>query len=343
MPMRPHPYTWVVTTFGQAIFMAAAREVAEPLGFDVAGATHDDGSYELQIEGTVGTMNVAAGHFESYVDDIDPPEDGTRYRMQIRFSPPSADEPRARMEVDPYDDNYAAWPVIGPLADALAANLGATEITGDPPLWVQEQLQAEEPPTPERVPFLALRGVMLFPGFASVVPFGRPASVEAIERMVARSRLRIALVIQRDPSREAPPVSIDDVWPIAIDARILKAVRQDEGFLVVLKGIARLHLRELEPNDDLASVLVAPVAPVARGANVAGHHDALRRFAKLDPIVLEQAGTSVVQRIDELDAGVVADLVAKASGDHELMMRALLTVDPAERASLVEAAIGRAE
>ena len=154
---------------------------------------------------------------------------------------------------------------------------------------------------------------------------------------MATHQVRVALVLQRDPDSEDPPASSEDVEPIAVDARIVKAVRQDGGFALVLKGIARLQVRDLDNKGELPVVVVAPVET---GPTVRGGHAALRRFAKFDPLVREEAGTALLSQVDVLDIGSVADLVAKAADDGDLTTRALLTVDPVQRAGVVEKALG---
>ena len=81
---------------------------------------------------------------------------------------------------------------------------------------------------------------------------------------------------------------------------------------------------------------VAPVPSiVAPPAAAAG----LRSFAAHDPIVSDAAGTTLLARMDELDAGELADLVALAMMDGELLRHAWLEVDPLRRVRLVEAKV----
>lgn len=241
------------------------------------------------------------------------------------------------MEVRPYDDNWAAWSVTGPLAEALATAMHGSEITGDPPLWIQRELAASEEPTPARLPFLALRAPSVFPGFATATTFGRAASVRSISRLLALGQVRVVLVLQRDPAREQLPSSVDDLEPVAIDARILRAIRLEDSFMLVLKGITRLHVRGLDLTPELPNVLVAPVG---FRSTTPSPFTRLRSFASSDPFVRDTAGTSLLAEIDDLDAGSLADLVAMASKDAGLATRALLEVDPTRRAQLVESTTG---
>ena len=236
-------------------------EVIEPFGFRVGEVNEDDGTYALQVEGTSTALSAAATHFESDVESLDPPEDGERYRMLLQFSAPDEDDPRTRMAVPPHDDNWAAWSVVGPLAEAIAELLDGTEVTADPPPWLQKELAMEEVSAPERMPFLALRASSVFPGMVKVVTFGRATSIATIERLLVTGQVRVALVLQHNPASEDPPAQVDDVEPIAVDARIVKAVRQEGQVLLVLKGIARLHVRDLDSKAELPAVTVAPSEP----------------------------------------------------------------------------------
>src|SRR5262249_24740999 len=141
--------------------------------------------------------------------------------------------------------NWAAWPVVGPLGDHLAGLLSGTEITGDGPSWIQRELDAQEPPVPAHLPYLVLRKATLFPGRVRVMPFGRPASVAAVERMIERKQPHLAILIQRDTWQEDFPQRLEEVLPVGIYSRIVRAEREDDAYQLILKGIERLIVRTL--------------------------------------------------------------------------------------------------
>lgn len=337
MPLRPAPYTWTLPSLDLEGLIDSARRICERFGFVVSSVVGEDEVPELRVEGDAEAVEAAAAHFDSSRDDIEPPCEGERYRIAFRLLEPDDEDPRARMEVLPYDDNWATWSVTGPLAEDLAAAVGGSEITGDPPLWIQRELATTEEPTPERLPFLAVRAPSLFPGFATTTTFGREASVRSIARLLELAQVRVVLVLQSDPARDQLPTTMDDLEPVAIDARILRAFPQDDSFILVLKGIARLHVRALDLTAELPSVLVTPIA--VRTAT-AGSFTSLRSFASSDPFSRDAAGTSLLAEIENVDAGMLADLVAMASKDAGLATRALAEIDSTKRAQLVESAIG---
>lgn len=331
MPIRPPPYSWVLRSKNVEELLVAARGIAEELGFEVS-RTSVDAADSIVITGDDNAIEAAAERYDSCRDEIEAPADDEQYRFVIHLLAPDEDDPRPRIEVPPYGDNWAAWSVIGPLAEEVAERVGAVEITGDPPYWMQTELARDEGPTPETLPFLALRAPLVFPGLGTTTTFGRPASVALIERLLDAGMTRVALVLQRDPSIEDFPSALEDVEGIGVDARIVRTVRQEQGFIVAFKGIARVRVLGIDSGVDPARSRVERVEPAANPHGFA----ALRKFASIDPFVIDAAGAAILGRIEELDAGFLADLVARANGDATLARSALLEVDPAKRARLVE-------
>jgi len=328
MPLRPAPYEWVLPGLDQAELAASAEAIGERFGFTVRRE-----SSALVLEGSRAAVDRAAEYYGSVTDEIEPPGELGRYRFRLAIALPDEDDPRPRIALEPRADNWAAWSVAGPLAEDVATAMQATEITGDPPPWAQKALAQEEAALPPRLPAIAVRGPLVLPGLVTTVTFGRPASKAAIERLLAADRLRVVIVVQADPSSEALPTGLAQIHPIGIDARILRTVEVDAGRVLVVKGIARVRVRDLGAQDAAVEEIPESGPPSRRFA-------ALRDFASLDPLVADALGATRLAKVDALEAGFLADVVAKTLGG-KIALKAYLEPDATARALLVEAAIAR--
>src|SRR5581483_10051596 len=91
------------------------------------------------------------------------------------------------------------------------------------------------------LPVLPLRNLVLFPGVVLPIDVGRSGSLRLIEYVVSQQSSRLVLVTQRDPQVEDP--APEDLYPIGVEAEILKVVKLGEGRLtVVLRGLERRRL-----------------------------------------------------------------------------------------------------
>src|SRR3954466_4786973 len=100
------------------------------------------------------------------------------------------------------------------------------------------------PPTEEEIKFgdelavLPIRNHVLFPG--SVAPFdvGREKSVALVEDLEGESQPTIVIFAQKDPATDDP--SYEDLYPVGVAARVLKALRHSTGnYSLILQGLVR--------------------------------------------------------------------------------------------------------
>jgi len=73
---------------------------------------------------------------------------------------------------------------------------------------------------------LVASNTVLFPGVVMSISAGHPASASALQE-VARGGGHVAVVLQRDPSVEAPTLA--DLYPIGTEARLLRYVTARDG------------------------------------------------------------------------------------------------------------------
>lgn len=111
----------------------------------------------------------------------------------------------------------------------------------------------------ERLPAIALRGLVLFPNNVVHFEVGRAKSISAIEWAMANSS-PIFLIAQRDMETEDP--TTDDLYRHGVVAEIKQILRvSDELVKVLVEGKSRARLLAVESNDQMlvASIKPAPV------------------------------------------------------------------------------------
>ena len=114
----------------------------------------------------------------------------------------------------------------------------------------------------ERLPAIALRGLVLFPNNVVHFEVGRAKSISAIEWAMANSS-PIFLIAQRDMETEDP--TTNDLYRHGVVAEIKQILRvSDELVKVLVEGKTRARLLAVESNDQMlvASIKPAPVRGV---------------------------------------------------------------------------------
>ncbi len=98
------------------------------------------------------------------------------------------------------------------------------------------------------IPVLPTRNVVLFPGTSMPLNVGRPRSVAAIEKAFSEDRLIIAVAQKKDRTDQDP--DSEDLYRIGTICKIEKARGSHEhGYQVLVRGIARVVLKEVESQD----------------------------------------------------------------------------------------------
>jgi len=102
--------------------------------------------------------------------------------------------------------------------------------------------------TPDILPVLPLRDVVVFPYMVIPLMVGRPSSVAGIETAMVSDRL-ILLLAQTDGENEEPAGS--DLYRVGVIARILQTVRLPDGTLKVLvEGLEKIRVKRHLPAKD---------------------------------------------------------------------------------------------
>jgi ATP-dependent Lon protease len=119
-------------------------------------------------------------------------------------------------------------------------------------------LDGEPLVTPDRLPVLPLRDVVLFPYVVMPLLVGRQASLAALDAASEEDRL-ILLVAQRDPETQEPAAA--DLYRVGVVARVRQLNRLGTGTVKVLvEGVARARVTRYVAGGDCLRAQVEPMA-----------------------------------------------------------------------------------
>lgn len=98
--------------------------------------------------------------------------------------------------------------------------------------------------TPDELPILPVRNLVLFPGVVSPIIIGRESSSKLI-RKAEKTGGVIGVVSQRDPDVEDP--GIDDLYEYGVFAKVVKMLTLPNGAITaILQGLGRMRLLSIE-------------------------------------------------------------------------------------------------
>jgi ATP-dependent Lon protease len=219
------------------------------------------------------------------------------------------------------------WPVFrlaGTSASGIAADSGA--ITAESALQSDNSSRAGAKPIPEdAIALIPVRNVVLFPGVIAPVTVGRGRSVAAAQE-AARTEQRVGLLLQRDPSVDAPSPS--ELHWVGTAGPILRFVTAPDGaHHLVVQGQSRFRVLEFL---DGWPFMVARVAFIEESQEVNAEIEArflqLRQQASEAVQLLPQAPEELGNVIRSIQSpAALADLVAN-----------FLDVKPEEKQDLLE-------
>ena len=114
--------------------------------------------------------------------------------------------------------------------------------------------------TPEQVPVLALRNMVLFPGVVTPILIGRSSSKKLVEK-AERKGLIIGVVSQRDPDVDYPGQS--DLYTVGVYAKVMKILTLPNGNITaIIQGLGRLELDEITKVDPFLEGKVSPLEEI---------------------------------------------------------------------------------
>lgn len=189
--------------------------------------------------------------------------------------------------------------------------------------------------TDEKLPLLALRGMIVFPYTVTPLDVGRPKSVRALEEAMLHDRL-IVLVAQKD-ARVAEPEP-DELYDVGVVAEIKQLLRMPDGQLKVLvEGLRRVRIKEFVQDDPFFEVIVEDMEELQENEAITAEDEALMRsvvaefenYVKLSKRLPAEVmvSISVLQEPARLSDSIAAHLVVAL----DVRQRLLEIADPRER------------
>jgi Lon protease-like protein len=161
------------------------------------------------------------------------------------------DDDRPRMELySNHFDNRDIWNAAHTLFRTLGSRLGA-----EPREEVNElELAADLAPRVEQaladlgqrheLPLLPVRNRILFPYSIRPCDVGRAESVAAIDSALNSSPAIVAVLVQREPSKENP--ELEDLYALGCAAEIVQVEKYaEDNYNVVLIGVSRIRVKNI--------------------------------------------------------------------------------------------------
>ena len=110
--------------------------------------------------------------------------------------------------------------------------------------------------TPDEVPILPVRNLVLFPGVVSPILIGRESSLTLVKRAEHKKTI-IGIVCQRDPEVENP--GLDDLYEYGVFAKVVKQLNLPNGSMTaIIQGLGRMRLKDIIATKPYLTGLVEP-------------------------------------------------------------------------------------
>ena len=114
--------------------------------------------------------------------------------------------------------------------------------------------------TPEHVPVLALRNMVLFPGVVTPILIGRKSSKTLVEK-AEKKGLIIGVVSQRDPDVDSP--TKEDLFTVGVYAKVMKLLTLPNGNVTaIVQGLGRLELDDITSTSPYLEGDVTPLEEI---------------------------------------------------------------------------------
>ena len=116
-------------------------------------------------------------------------------------------------------------------------------------------------PTPDELPILAVRNLVLFPGVVSPILIGRESSSTLIKR-AEKKQLVIGIVCQRDPEVDEP--TKDDLYEYGVFAKIVKQLTLPNGNITaIVQALGRMRLIDIISDEPYLTGQVEPAPEIS--------------------------------------------------------------------------------
>ncbi|RYZ60794.1 MAG: endopeptidase La, partial [Proteobacteria bacterium] len=192
--------------------------------------------------------------------------------------------------------------------------------------------------TPETLPMLPVRDIVVFPYMILPLFVGREASIRSVEEALAKNRL-IFLASQKEITEENP--TEDTIYQIGTIARIMRMRKLADGRVkILIQGEAKGRIKKYAKSSPNFEVSVEKIAdsevggtPVEYEAMVRNAREQLEKIIALGRML----SPDILLILDDVtDPGRLADLIASNLGLKVAdAQKVLETADPKQRLALV--------
>jgi ATP-dependent Lon protease len=190
------------------------------------------------------------------------------------------------------------------------------------------EIESDKMERAEVLPVLPLKNTVLLPFTTMPLLAGRPASVAAVEAALATESKELAIVTQRDATKDNP--TAEDFYAFGAKAVIRKMARGSEGEIqLIVQGVERVRIARFEQTAPYikASVHLAPM-PEEKGPEL----EALYRS------VLELASKALVIVQPDVQVDIAKSLPpAEDLVQHAYLIASMLGLDVIKEQTLLEA------
>jgi ATP-dependent Lon protease len=188
--------------------------------------------------------------------------------------------------------------------------------------------EADNTQKTEVLPVLPLRNLVLFPLLTMPLSAGRSASVAAIEAALETEAKELFIVVQRDPSQDAPGTG--ELHNVGTKAVIRRMARGPEGAIqIIVQGIERAEIIEFQQAEPYLKARVS-AAPLPE--NKSPEVEALHRSV----LELATRALTLAQPQAPIDLGQLLPLGADPLF-HAYLIGSMLSLDVAKEQALLEA------
>jgi len=190
----------------------------------------------------------------------------------------------------------------------------------------------------ERLPVLALRGLVIFPGLNASFDIGREESISAIQHAMKHHR-RIVLVAQKDITQDHP--GPDGLFKIGVVAEVKQVVRVSQDTLCAfVEGKYRVDLLRVSFTRGSLSAEVLKIdeisLPCHTADQIASGRLAKELFAQYADLNHQISGDVLIPLNQYDECGALADYItSNTSFDYAVKQEVLENLDPYSRLQYV--------
>ena len=184
-----------------------------------------------------------------------------------------------------------------------------------------------------KLPILALRGLAVFPNQTVHFDVGRKKSVLALEAAMKQDQ-KILLIPQKDLLVDDP--KLIDLYTIGTIAQVKQVLKtQGENLRVLVTGLHRARITELNQSDPFLSGIVESVPDIQGGDNVRSHalrREAIAVYGTYAEMTENPPQVIQLKLMSSEDNGFLADTMAQNSGiDFKEKCKLLCMLNPTRR------------